>query len=57
MKKGDTATIRLVYSPDRMNKCDAVLRIVNTMVKEIFKISGKPLPSSKIEIEKLIKVV
>jgi hypothetical protein len=33
MKKGDIATIKILYSPDRMTKSEGILRIVNTMVK------------------------
>ncbi len=48
LKKGESITIRVIYSPENMSKCEGVLRIVNTMVKEVFKIHGKPIHSSKI---------
>jgi hypothetical protein len=49
LKKGETATIRVLFSPAKVGRCAATLKIVNQLMKEVFKIEGKAVHSSKIE--------
>lgn len=56
LKKGETSIVRLSFSPDSMNQEEATLSIANNFFKEIYRITGKPLHSRKIELDKQIRV-
>ena len=57
LKKGDHSIISILFSPDSMQKQEGTLFISNGFFKEVFKITGKPLHSRKIEYEKQIKII